>query len=279
MLLTCVTAVFNAIKAGNHDRLVRCVESVARLQVPHEHLIYDGASTDGTVELLRKLEMVTPGLRVVSELDSGIYNALNKGVRDAKGEWFYVLGCDDYIARPEVLDGILKKENDRVDMYVGYVHVQDESGRFYVDDYFRRNIFWSMPYCHQSVIMKTACAREYGGFDEACRVSGDYSLIIQLHLHARHIVFFNDWFTVYASGGTSSRVVWGLSEASIVHRKSFHLTEREIQYFNERLAFPLLRIIPYVFHRDSTLRRASFYMLTRWVLGVIREVAKKFRRR
>ena len=85
MKLTCVTATFNCIKAGNRERLIRCVESVAKLKTEHEHLIYDGVSTDGTVELLRELEKRTPNLHVVTESDTGIYNALNKGVRDAKG--------------------------------------------------------------------------------------------------------------------------------------------------------------------------------------------------
>lgn len=61
MKLTCVTATFNCIKSGNLDRLIRCVESVAKLKTEHEHLIYDGASTDGTVKLLRELESKTPG--------------------------------------------------------------------------------------------------------------------------------------------------------------------------------------------------------------------------
>ena len=53
--LTCVTATFNVLADGNGEALRRCVASVARLAVPHEHLIYDGASTDGTAELLRRL--------------------------------------------------------------------------------------------------------------------------------------------------------------------------------------------------------------------------------
>ena len=59
MKLTCVTATFNCIKAGNRERLVRCIESVAKLKTEHEHLIYDGASTDGTVELFRSAALDT----------------------------------------------------------------------------------------------------------------------------------------------------------------------------------------------------------------------------
>lgn len=92
MKLTCVTATFNCIKAGNRERLIRCVESVAKLKTEHEHLIYDGVSTDGTVELLRELEAKIPNLKVVSEPDTGIYNALNKGVRDAKGGMVLCVG-------------------------------------------------------------------------------------------------------------------------------------------------------------------------------------------
>ena len=113
MNLTCVTAVYNAIASGNRERLIRCVESVSKLKIEHEHLIYDGASTDGTVELLRGLKQRNDRLSVVSELDKGIYNALNKGVRAANGTWVLILGCDDYLDKPEVLDQLLLDVNPK----------------------------------------------------------------------------------------------------------------------------------------------------------------------
>ena len=181
MKLTCVTATFNCVKAGNRERLIRCVESVAKLKTEHEHLIYDGASTDGTVELLLELEAKIPGLKVVSEPDTGIYNALNKGVRDAKGGWFYVLGADDYICAPEVLDDIMTRDElDRSsDVIVTTVRKQTKTGEcdWFTDMSELNRIFVVPCVCHQGEVLKTSLVRELGGFDESFIRHQDYEFL------------------------------------------------------------------------------------------------------
>ena len=197
MQLTCVTATFNCIEAGNREGLVRCVESVAKLKTEHEHLVYDGASKDGTVELLRELEKTTPGLKVVSERDSGIYNALNKGVRDAKGVWLYVLGSDDFVERPEVLDEIAAiNDCDAVATPVAW------GSR--VRQITLENIFCGSPYCHQGVLQKTGLVRQYGGFDESYRISADYDLMLKFHEEARRIKYLDRQFAFFGDGGFTS---------------------------------------------------------------------------
>ena len=88
-LVSIVTAVFNA-----QDCIANCIESVLYQNYPNmEHIIIDGGSTDNTVDLLRKYDD-----RVnlwVSEPDRGIYDAWNKGLKFARGEWIAFLGADD----------------------------------------------------------------------------------------------------------------------------------------------------------------------------------------
>jgi glycosyltransferase involved in cell wall biosynthesis len=88
-LVSIVTAVFNA-----DDCVANCIESVLCQDYPSiEHIILDGGSTDGTVDILRKYED-----RVslwISEPDCGIYDAWNKGLKLARGEWIAFLGADD----------------------------------------------------------------------------------------------------------------------------------------------------------------------------------------
>lgn len=75
------------------ERLARCLDSVAAQTYPHvEHVVVDGGSTDGTVELLRER-----GVRFVSGPDDGQAQAINKGFRIANGDWLGWLNADDQL--------------------------------------------------------------------------------------------------------------------------------------------------------------------------------------
>ena len=89
-LFTIIIAVFNGAKT-----LQQCIDSVAQQSYPNKQLIIiDGGSTDGTVELLQANDQSISYW--VSEPDAGIYNAWNKGLKQANGEWICFLGADDY---------------------------------------------------------------------------------------------------------------------------------------------------------------------------------------
>ncbi len=88
-LISIIIAAYNA--AGE---LEACLASIAAQPVRNmEVWVIDGGSTDGTLNILQSLNM--PGLHWISEPDGGIYDALNKGVRLARGRWLYFMGADD----------------------------------------------------------------------------------------------------------------------------------------------------------------------------------------
>ena len=264
MKLTCVTATFNALAAGNRDKLIRCVESVAKIKTSHEHLIYDGASTDGTVELLRELEAKTPGLRVVSEPDMGIYNALNKGVRDAQGEWFYVLGVDDYICCSEVLDEVVTTESLDTQIIVSPVE-RDGRNPFFQKMSDMRKIFWTVPYSHQGLVMRTSFVRRMGGFDERYRICADWDMMLKAHERVvKHHYTFRP-FAFYAVGGMSENGDGrGWQEVTDVLQRHLRLTDKQTARFR-RVGFPpLSRMLPMLFHRDPAFRMSARMMVLRW---------------
>lgn len=252
MKLTCVTATFNCIKAGNQESLIRCIESVSRLKTSHEHLIYDGGSTDGTESLLRNLEAKTPNLKVSSEPDSGIYNALNKGVRDAAGEWFYVLGADDFILNPETLDKLLAEED--CDEIVTECVTHDRIRPIAID-----GIFYTSPYCHQGTVVKTKVLRSFGGFDEQYRICADYDFFLKLHKAALNIRFSNMVFAYYDARGVSRQMYHAtIADDSLVASK--HFTRSFESYMDFRLHGrrpSLCLALRYCFHRDYALRHAA----------------------
>ena len=229
MKLTCVTAVWNAIAAGNRDKLIRCVKTVGALKTEHEHLLMDGASTDGTVELLRELEKEVPGLKVLSSKDTGIYNALNKGLAAATGEWFYVLGSDDFICRPEVMDALIANEAPETEMIVAPVEYgPSKTYAFHKLSDLRGLIRGGYGYCHQGLIMKTAVARKFGGFDERFRLCADGDLLLKVHRSLAKFHYTFEAFANFSPGGANETNRDGVeTETMVFLKEQLGLTDAE----------------------------------------------------
>lgn len=281
MKLTCVTATFNCIKAGNRERLIRCVASVAKLKTEHEHLIFDGASTDGTVELLKELEVKIPNLKVVSEPDTGIYNALNKGVRDAKGEWFYVLGADDYIENPDVMDVIIEEENEKTQLIITPVTTERQNGargmvRF--GDIKELKYFLNhCVCCHQGELMKTFLVRElgkevgYSGFNERYRISADTDMLLRAHIKAVPIHYVFKYFACFHLGGfADSNVEIYQKENYDSFVRALSLNEGQATYYAKRKYFPICILLRLIMHSDLAVRIAARYMMKCWLKDVFR---------
>lgn len=101
-LLTIVT-----VNRNMREGLARTLASVAAVRHPDlEHLVIDGASDDGSVSLLAQSK--NPSLRWASERDGGIYDAMNKGVRQANGRWLLFLNAGDVLADPDGLERLIE---------------------------------------------------------------------------------------------------------------------------------------------------------------------------
>jgi GT2 family glycosyltransferase len=258
--LSVITAVRNAVAAGRREALVRCVRSVGALQAEHEHLVYDGASTDGTIDVLRELEAKTPGLKVVSEPDTGIYNALNKGVLDAQGKWFYVLGSDDYLVAPDSLDALLKSASDNVAMYVSPVQLDREIRSLRL-----HNMFDRTPYCHQGVVVRTDVMRAHGGFDERFRICADFDFLLKVHLSSADIQYLNLPFAYYSTGGTSDDVQKTLADADRVLGERFHASNSDLACLRQNGFMPASVWFRFLFHSDYALRYAARHNARQWI--------------
>lgn len=269
MKLTCVTAVLNAISSGNKDNLIRCIESVETLKTEHEHLIYDSVSTDGTTDLLKELEKKTLGLKVVSEKDTGIYNALNKGVRDAKGEWLYVLGCDDYLCSPDVLDQILETVPKKVDEIVAPVKRENGCNPFFRKIEDLSQIFWTVPYSHQGMIIRTKHVREFGGFDESYKICADWDMMNKAHQKCLNIQYTFEPFAFYASGGLSESGSQGWIEVTKVIQKNLGMTDEQTQYYRKVGFTPLWKVVPYLFYNDLAYRLGAREMAWKYICHLI----------
>lgn len=165
-----------------------------------EHLVIDGGSRDATCDILR----CHPDLRWTSEPDAGIYDALNKGVAAARGEWLMVLGADDRLAAPDVLERIVNAARPEDDLLYGDVRLRSNGARF--DGPFDAGKLYHHNICQQAIAYRRRLFDRVGGF------SLDYPLLADWEHNLRW--FFDpgvrhrylDLVTVdYDDGGASAQ--------------------------------------------------------------------------
>jgi glycosyltransferase involved in cell wall biosynthesis len=193
--------------------LQRCLDSIAAQDVPErETIVVDSASTDGTRQLLEANAREGKVTHYVSEPDSGLYEAWNKGVRSSRGEWICFLGCDDAFHDPAALRSLLDAASAaRGGARIVYGLVNRVTERGVVAETWgepwaaaRAAAFAGFMIPHPGTLHRRSVFEEHGLFDESYRVAGDYELMIR-ELLERDPVFVERVVVDMRFGGMSSR--------------------------------------------------------------------------
>ncbi len=172
--LSIITVCFNA-----ESTLRDCIQSIAQGKTPDvEYLVIDGASTDGTLDIVRQYPELVD--KLISEPDGGIFDAMNKGLSNAAGDYVAFLNADDiYLpgAIPVILDAICSARNEVDVIYGDWIGV-DASGA----EHARRadhRLRWRYSLCHQAVVARRAIFPAPLGFNQRYRLCADFDLILR----------------------------------------------------------------------------------------------------
>ena len=173
------------INYNNAAGLKKTLDSVAsQTCTDFEHIIVDGASTDESVEMIReyentlssRLSPLASRLNWISESDTGIYNAMNKGVRMAKGEYTLMLNSGDYLVDENVVEKILPLL-ESTDIIQGNTIEDTACKRYRNRGYGKSDIdFFDVMkgyFLHQASFCRRDLFDRYGMFDESYRIIGD----------------------------------------------------------------------------------------------------------
>ncbi|MDR2727033.1 MAG: glycosyltransferase [Deltaproteobacteria bacterium] len=196
-LFTVITVCRNA--GGTLGRTLR---SVADQTYPHiEYIVIDGASTDGSVAMIRACPAVTAW---ISEPDTGIAEAFNKGLARATGEWVGILNADDWY-EPDALVRVIEAAYD-ADIVHGAVRYWESDTPKEV--YYPRQdrLTWEMTISHPAVFVRRSVYEAEGGFDPAFSLTMDYELLLRLYVRGYRFKELGD--TILANmrhGGASDR--------------------------------------------------------------------------
>lgn len=208
MKVSLITATYNSI-----DTLHECIESVASQDYKDvEHLIIDGQSTDGTLEYVQNRSNELPNLRVLSGPDSGIYDALNKGVAACRGDVIGFVHSDDYLAHPDILSKIIEKFNNPEvsGVYGDLQYVQkgtpEKVVRYWKSRAFKQNLLrrgWMPP--HPTLFLGNDVYQKHGNFDLAYRIAADYDFMLRVFNDPNlQFVYLPEVITKMRLGGASN---------------------------------------------------------------------------
>jgi len=191
-LITVVTVTYNLIRAGREEYFRQCLESVHNQTYENiEHIIIDGASTDGTVELIEEYKN-KDWITYISESDNGIYSAMNKGIKRANGKYIIFLNSDDFFDNKEAVGlsiDLLEKENADFS-FADCRQLFDDKISIWKGN---KEIFlYNMPFSHQTMFTRTSLLKKFDGFKENYKVASDYDLIVKILLNGHKGVYVND---------------------------------------------------------------------------------------
>ena len=238
--LTVITIVYNNV----HD-IERTVLSVLNQSYENiEYLLIDGASNDGTLEILKQYEGRIG--RLVSEKDKGIYDAMNKGLSLATGDYVLFMNSGDEIYSSDTVEKIFATQPD-ADIYYGETEMFDENWnslgqrRHRTPEHFTwRDFKFGMSISHQAIYIRRALTEPY---DLNYQLSSDIDWIIKAAKKAKNIVNVRRYVAKYLVGGMSKKK----------HRQS--LVER-FHIFSKHYG-----LIPTIFNHVLIAGKLGFYYL------------------
>jgi len=191
-MLSIVIVTYNA-----SSTLQQCLDSIYLQRLKEiKIVVIDGASTDGTIELLKKNESKLSFWK--SEKDSGIYDAMNKALKFVNTEWVYFLGADDELL-PDFSNFADQLKNKSLIYYANVVYKgKKHSGEVSAYRQAKLGLF------HQSIIYPASVFRKYK-YNTKYKIAADYALNMQLYKDSEYQFKYSDYIIAkYNDTGVSS---------------------------------------------------------------------------
>lgn len=201
-LVTIITSVLNGVLTI--DDTIQSVLNQTYSNI--EYIIIDGGSNDGTIE---KLISYTEKIDYwISEPDTGIYNAWNKAIQIARGEWVLFLGSDDFLKNDAITELIKVSLNTPQKLeYIsgkGELIINNKVARITGEAWIWKKFKWYVCTAQAGAIHNIALYKELGGYDESYKIAGDYEFLLRKGKYLK--AGYTDHVTIsFRMGGVSNR--------------------------------------------------------------------------
>lgn len=228
--ISIVTVARNLIEEGREDA-VRAALNSAQDQgdAVLEHVIWDGASTDGTTDMLEgiieELESRPQSvpIRFHSEADSSLYDAMNRAVALSKGDYVVFLNSDDLLAAQNCLRQAREMiASARPDFCFGRtIYLEPDGSTRLSRERSVNSILQRIPFCHNSMLIRRDVFQAFGGHDLAFRIVADYDLVLRMLLAGRDYQMLPVPIAVFHPGGVSADQMRTAKEMTCSWKKNY----------------------------------------------------------
>lgn len=203
--ISVVTVCYNAAK--DIEKTIRSVLNQTYLNI--EYIIIDGASKDGTMDVVNKYKNKIAC--IVSEPDKGIYDAMNKGIDKATGDYVQFLNAGDILHSPEIFMNVFGKGSFDEDVVYGDIVYHMQCGNFYVVPAAIDDFKTTFPIAHPSTFVSRTVLSEYQ-FDTTYRIAADFDLLRRIYQANKTFKYVNEPIVYFDSitgvSSTSTLSAW-----------------------------------------------------------------------
>lgn len=238
-LVSIITAVYNGEKYLEKTILSVLGQSYENI----EYIIIDGASTDGTLEIIKKYEEQIDYW--ISEEDNGVYEAMNKGLKVAKGQYIAILNADDYYTSNAMalsITKIIETKSHYSIANVKYVNSQAMIRAIYpLREHY---VYQEMPYPHVSTVISSKIYNDVGFFDTSLKIAGDHDMAVRIHLKGYKACYVDEVIAELEEGGISSGVESNKESLLVAIKNGKSTMNAWITYINQRFKILMVNLLP-----------------------------------
>ena len=244
-----ITVTFNAAKVLDKTIQSVCSQSYNNI----EYIIVDGVSSDETINIAEGYKTQSACLKnftIISESDKGLYDAMNKGLRMATGDYVWFLNAGDVFKNENVVAEIVKiaEKNTMPDIIYGETDLMDSDGNVFSERRLKtpdcltwKSFKMGMLVCHQAFIVKRSIALEY---DLQYRFSSDFDWCIRCMKRAKTIVNANIRIINYQyEGATTSNRKASLRERYDIMCKYYGVVPTQIRHLWFAIRFYYAKVL------------------------------------
>tara|TARA_A100001015_G_C15043294_1_gene741434 strand:- start:5697 stop:6383 length:687 start_codon:yes stop_codon:yes gene_type:complete len=192
------------INYNNSKGLKKTLESITKLNFEHELIIVDGDSNDNSLAVVTGYNNKISNIKLISEKDKGVYDAMNKGIKNAKGDWVIFMNSGDCFYETDDMAQILE-DHSTYDLLYGNTRME---GKIFHPKNLKALEHGIIHACHQSMFFNFKKLSDELRYINFYKIYADYELVNRLYLKNFKFKYIDRCISEIEPGGISQSVSW-----------------------------------------------------------------------